>query len=52
MDCLILSSTINRSDVLVTEDEEVQNLRRKRGFRELLETINPRFRIQALADTL
>ena len=52
IDCLILSSAINRNDVLVTEDEHIQNLRKNREFQELLQTTNPKFRIQTLTDTL
>ncbi|MFQ6087010.1 MAG: PIN domain-containing protein [Candidatus Bathyarchaeia archaeon] len=52
IDCLILSSAINRNDVLVTEDEHIQNLRKNREFQELLQTTNPKFKIQTLTDTL
>ena len=52
IDCLILSSAINRSDILVTEDEDIQNLRKKREFQELLKAINPKFRIQTLIEIL
>ena len=48
VDCLILSSAINRSDLLSTEDRDIQNL----GDKELLEiiqTTNPEFKIQNLA---
>lgn len=50
VDCLILSSAMNRSDVLLTEDEEIRNLRRKQEFQELIRSVNPRFRVQTLAD--
>jgi len=52
IDCLILSSAINRNDILVTEDENIQNLKKRRDFQELLETTNPEFKIQTLTDTL
>jgi len=52
IDCLIVSSAINQNDALITEDEEIQNLRRNRAFRELLEPINPKFKIQTLTDVL
>lgn len=52
MDCLILSSAINRNDALVTEDEGIQNLSKKREFQELLQTKNPKFKIQKLMDVL
>ena len=52
MDCLILSSAINRNDILVTEDGDIHDLREKREFQELLQTINPQFRIQKLKEML
>ena len=52
IDCLILSSAINQNDVLVTEDERIQRLKERRDFRDFIESINPHFRIQTLADTL
>jgi len=52
IDCLILSSAINRNDALITEDEEIQKLRKNRMFQELIESINPKFKIQTLAKTL
>ena len=51
-DCLILSSAINRNDILVTEDEDIHDLRKKRAFQELLQTINPEFKIQTVKDVL
>lgn len=52
IDCLILSSAINQNDAIVTEDEDIQNLKRTKEFRGLLATINPKFKIQTLTDTL
>ena len=52
IDCLILSSAMSRNEVLVTEDEDIQNLKKRREFQELLETVNPGFKIQTLMDTL
>jgi len=52
IDCLILSSALNQSDVLVTEDEDMQNLRKRREFQELLQKTNPKFEIRTLADML
>jgi len=52
IDCLILSSAINRNETLITEDEEIQDLRKNRAFQELLEPINPKFKIQTLTDVL
>lgn len=52
IDCLILSSALNQSDVLVTEDEDMQNLGKRREFQELLQRTNPKFEIRTLADML
>ena len=52
IDCLIVSSSINRNDVLVTEDEHIQNLKKRRDFQELLMTTNPEFKIRTLTDAL
>ncbi|MFQ6074806.1 MAG: PIN domain-containing protein [Candidatus Bathyarchaeia archaeon] len=52
IDCLILSSAINRNDALVTEDGHIQDLKRRRDFQGLIEATNPKFKIQTLADTL
>jgi len=52
IDCLILSSAINRNDILVTEDGDIHDLREKREFQELLHMINPQFKIQTLKETL
>ena len=52
IDCLILSSAINRNDVLVTEDGDIHDIREKREFKELLQTINPQFKIQTVKDVL
>jgi PIN domain nuclease of toxin-antitoxin system len=51
IDCLILSSAMNRNDALVTEDEAIRDLRKEREFQELLQTINPEFKIQTLMET-
>jgi len=52
IDCLILSSAINGNDVLLTEDEDVQSLRRKEEFQGILRAVNPGFKIQTLTDIL
>jgi PIN domain nuclease of toxin-antitoxin system len=52
IDCLILSSAINRNDSLVTEDGDIHDLREKREFQELLHMINPQFKIQTLKEML
>jgi len=45
-----LSSAINRNDILVTEDEDIHDVWEKREFQELLQTINPEFKIQTVKD--
>jgi len=52
IDCLILSSAINRCDTLITEDNAIQNLKKNKEFNGLLTTINPKFKIQTLTETL
>ena len=52
IDCLILSSAINRCDALMTEDSDIQNLKKNRESNGLLTTINPKFKIQTLTETL
>lgn len=52
IDCLILSSAINQCDALITEDNDIQNLKKNKEFNELVTTINPKFQIQTLTETL
>jgi len=52
IDCLILSAAINRSDILLTEDKDIQDLKKNKEFNELRKTINPKFKIQLLTETL
>jgi len=52
IDCLILSSAINRCDSVVTEDSDIQNLKEDGQFKELLKSTNPRFKIHTLIETL
>lgn len=52
IDCLILASAINRCDALITEDNDIQDLKKNKEFNNLLATINPKFKIQTLTETL
>ena len=52
IDCLILSAAINRCDILLTEDKDIQDLKKNKEFNELRMTINPKFKIQLLTETL
>lgn len=47
IDCIVTSSAINLCDVLITEDRDIRGLKEKEGFREILEGVNPKFRIYA-----
>jgi len=50
IDCLILSTAVNQCDALITEDSDIQNLKKNKEFTELLRPINPRFKIQTLTE--
>lgn len=52
IDCLILSSAINQCDALITEDSDIQNLKKNKELNELLATTNPKLKIQRLTETL
>jgi len=52
IDCLLVSSAINQCDVLIAEDSDIQHLKKNRDFNELLATVNPKFKIQTLAQNL
>jgi PIN domain nuclease of toxin-antitoxin system len=52
IDCLILSSAINECDALVTEDNDIQDLKKNKEFSELLTKTNPKFKIQTLTEIL
>lgn len=52
IDCLILSSAVNRCDAILTEDEDIQNLKRNKEFAGFAATVNPKFKIQTLTDML
>jgi len=52
VDCLLVSSAINQCDVLITEDSDIQDLKKNRDFNELAASLNPKFKIQTLAENL
>jgi len=52
IDCLILSSAVNRCDAILTEDNDIQNLKRNKEFAGFVTTVNPKFKIQTLTDML
>ncbi|MHA1708405.1 MAG: PIN domain-containing protein [Candidatus Baldrarchaeia archaeon] len=52
IDSLILSSAINRADILVTEDEDIHKVSGKRNFHKIVENINPRFEVKSIKEIL
>ncbi|MEM2994923.1 MAG: PIN domain-containing protein [Candidatus Bathyarchaeia archaeon] len=52
IDCLILSSAVNQCDAILTEDEDIQDLKRNKEFAGFVATVNPKFEIQKLTDIL
>ncbi len=52
IDCLILSAALNRCDILLTQDQDIQELKKNKEFNELCMTINPKFKIQSAKETL
>jgi len=52
IDCLILSAAINRCDILLTEDTDIQELKKSKEFNELRMAVNPKFKIQLATETL
>jgi len=52
IDCLLLSSAINLCDVLITEDEDIHDLRKNKDFNDLVASINPKFKVQTLMENL
>jgi PIN domain nuclease of toxin-antitoxin system len=52
IDCLILSSAINRCDLLITEDNELKKLNGHKEFKNAIATTNPEFKIKTMNETL
>ena len=52
IDCLILSSAVNRCSALVTEDDDLKRLKGRRECDELLTAMNPGFKIQTLNEII
>ena len=52
IDCLILSTALSYCEALVTEDNDIQNLKKNREFNKFLATTNPKFQIQKLSEIL
>lgn len=52
IDCLILATAINNSNALITEDNDIQNLKNNNQLNELLKTTNATFKINTLSKIL
>ena len=52
IDCLILSSAVNKCDGLVTEDDRIHDLEGRTFFQEIIKTINPEFEVHKISDLL
>jgi PIN domain nuclease of toxin-antitoxin system len=50
IDCLILSSAINQCDALITEDNDIQDIKENRKYQEIIATRNPKFKIHKLTE--
>jgi PIN domain nuclease of toxin-antitoxin system len=52
IDCLILSSAMNYSEAIITEDNEIQGLKKNFEFQNLVRDQNPNFKILKLAEII
>ncbi len=52
IDCLVLSSAINRANVLITEDENIREVFGEKEFRNIIQVLNPKFKIKKLKEIL
>jgi len=52
IDCLILSSAMNHSEAIITEDNEIQNLKKNTQFQNLIADLNPNFKILKLTEII
>jgi len=52
IDCLILSSAINKANALVTEDDDILMLLRKKEFNSIIERLNSKFEIMTIKDLI
>ena len=50
VDCLILSTAINNCDALITEDHEIQAIKKNEEFCTLLSARNPNFEIKRITE--
>jgi len=52
IDCLILSSAMNNSEAIITEDKEIQSLRKSSEFCDLVAGLNPGFKVLKLTEII
>jgi predicted nucleic acid-binding protein len=52
IDCLILSSAVNKCDILLTEDDRIHDLAERTFLREITQTVNPEFKIHKISGLL
>jgi hypothetical protein len=52
IDCLILSTALNNSEAIITEDNEIQSLKKNSEFHNLVADLNPGFKILKLTETI
>jgi PIN domain nuclease of toxin-antitoxin system len=52
IDCLILSSAINNCDALITEDNDIQNIKENKNLKEIAAIKNPKFQVLKLTEIL
>ena len=52
IDCLILSSAMNNSEAIITEDNEIQSLKKNTQFQNLIADLNPGFKIIKLTEII
>jgi PIN domain nuclease of toxin-antitoxin system len=46
IDCIILSTALNNSDILVTEDQVINGIKKNKKYLELKASVNPKFEIR------
>jgi PIN domain nuclease of toxin-antitoxin system len=52
IDCLILSTAMNNSEAIITEDNEIQSLKKNSEFHNLVADLNPGFKILKLTEII
>lgn len=52
IDCLLLSSAINQCDALITEDNNIHDIKEDKIYQEIILTKNPKFKILKLKEII